>query len=171
MRNSATLGKERKECIHHKIDEKQVNVANKYIYKMYHSTTLIIRICISHLGPVTQSIQVALNKSHVILEIRLLKRCKTWNLSLKTETWTRLERLRFAVLHRLSNRISGIKYDLFESHLHWGCTPCSNELHCHCHVLKLYVHITITCQIIKKIDVCHQNCSSYLQNTTNFSSS
>ena len=58
------------------------------------------------LQPVTQNIQVVLrhdsNESHLVPEIRFLKRCRY---------------KRFAVWHRLSNQISGIRCDLLKSHL------------------------------------------------------
>ena len=53
-------------------------------------------------------------------EFRLLKRMSDSESEsrLKTGVWARLEtRLRFAVSHRLSKQISGIKFDLFKSHI------------------------------------------------------
>ena len=58
------------------------------------------------------------NKAHFIPEIRVLTRCKTANESrFKTDIWARLE-TRFAVLHCLSNWISGISCESFKSSLH-----------------------------------------------------
>ena len=54
-----------------------------------------------------------LNMSHLVPEIRLLKRCKTAKLSrVARGSWARLEtRFSFAVVHRLSKRNPGIKCD------------------------------------------------------------
>ena len=68
------------------------------------------------------------NKSHIIPEIRSLERCKTANLS-RVSSGCLEKRLKFAILHRLSNRISGIRCDLFKTRLECFEYLALNVLH------------------------------------------